>query len=131
MKRTNLSGRGSPERKEDLRFLWIKRVRRKKLGKCRRFFSRAEKQHGTDLERADLLDQEEARDIMKAYLKGCFSALYRLSGLRREGHYFVGQLRNRDGHLAAQLFLDKQSGHIISVPDLYLKEIEKTCARNF
>jgi hypothetical protein len=43
----------------------------------------------------------------------------------------VGQLRNRDGHLAAQLFLDKQSGHIISVPDLYLKEIEKTCARNF
>jgi len=131
MKRTNLSGRDSPQRKEDLRFLWIKRVRRKRLDKCRRSLDKTEKQQGTDLERTDLLDQEEARDIMKAYLKGCFSDRHRLSGLKNEGHYFVSQLRNTQGELIVQLILDKQSGHIISIPDLYLKEIEKTCARNF
>lgn len=128
MKTMTASTYDSLRKKKTLHLIPIAGGRKKVSDDAMKGIGRAEEQIMKSLEWLDGMDEEEARDIMKVYLKGCFSEPCRLGETKNEGRYFVSEVQSLEGRLMVRLIVDKQNGHIISVPNPFLREQTKSCA---
>jgi len=120
----------SPRKRKTLRLIPIAGARKKVSDDGGNGLGRAEEQIEKPLEWLDGMDEDEATGIMNVYLKGCFSEPYRLGETKNEGRYFVSEVQSLEGRPMVRLIVDKQSGHIISIPNPLLGGHRKSCARS-
>ncbi|PKN61674.1 MAG: hypothetical protein CVU57_28025 [Deltaproteobacteria bacterium HGW-Deltaproteobacteria-15] len=64
----------------------------------------------------DGMDEEEARDIAEVYFKRCFSEPYCQVQFTNHGRYFVTEALTLANGRSMLLIIDKQSGHVTSLP---------------
>ncbi|RJR51778.1 MAG: hypothetical protein C4576_03245 [Desulfobacteraceae bacterium] len=115
MKRMTASICDSPDERRTLALVPIAAVKKRAHGEGRTDSMGAGEQ-SEQHEWMDGLDEEEARDIAKVYFKRCFSEPYRQVQFRDHGRYFVTEALTLANGRSMLLIIDKQTGHITSLP---------------